>query len=297
VYTNDVVPGDPWFDARTRLTQTGIYLQDQIKWSDWVATVGGRYDSASATVSSHIDGSRTRINDHKFTGRAGLVYLHPSGWAPYVSYSESFSPTVTMDPETNTPLKPETGRQYEAGVRYVPTDGKGRYSAAIFDLRRRNYITYTPEFLPRQTGEIAVRGLELEAAFQPLKNLNVIAAYTYTPKAIVTASSTPSEIGKQMQAVSRNQLSVWADYRFATGLRVGIGARYMGSNRGYQESAAAPLPSYTVVDALVAYDLQRWSLALNLRNLGNKAYLSNCSAGSCRYGELRQAVATATYRW
>ena len=100
-----------------------------------------------------------------------------------------------------------------------------------------------------------------------------------------------------MQAVSRNQLSVWADYRFVTGLRVGIGARYMGSNRGYQESAAAPLPSYTVVDALVAYDLQRWSLALNLRNLGNKAYLSNCSAGSCRYGELRQAVATATYRW
>jgi iron complex outermembrane receptor protein len=214
-----------------------------------------------------------------------------------VSNSESFSPSVTLDPETTTPLKPETGRQYEAGVRYVPADGKGRYSAAIFDLRRRNYITYTPEFLPRQTGEILVRGLELEAAFQPVKNLNVIAAYTYTPKAIVTASSTPSEIGKQMQAVSRNQLSVWADYRFAMGLRVGMGARYMGSNRGYQESAAAPLPSYTVVDALVAYDLQRWSLALNLRNLGNKAYLSNCSAGSCRYGELRQAVATATYRW
>lgn len=297
VYTHDVVPGDPWFDARTRLTQTGLYLQDQIRWNDWAATLGGRYDSASATVSSHIDGSRTRINDHKFTSRAGLVYLHPSGWSPYVSYSESFAPTVTLDPETNTPLKPETGRQYEAGVRYVPADGKGRYSAAIFDLRRRNYITYTPEFLPRQTGEILVRGLELEAAFQPVKHLNVIAAYTYTPKAVVTASSTPSEIGRQMQAVSRNQLSVWADYRFATGLRVGLGARYTGSNRGYQESAAAPLPAYTVVDALVAYDLQHWSLALNLRNLGNKAYLSNCSAGSCRYGELRQAVATATYRW
>jgi iron complex outermembrane receptor protein len=297
VYTHDVVPGDPWFDARTRLTQTGIYLQDQIRWGDWVATVGGRYDSASTTVDSHTDGSRTRVNDHHFTSRAGLVYLHPSGWAPYVSYSESFSPTATLDPETNAPLKPETGRQYEAGVRFVPPDGKSRYSAAVFDLRRRNYITYTPEFLPRQTGEILVRGLELEAAFQPLRQMNVIAAYTYTPKAVVTASSTASEIGRQMQAVSRNQLSVWADYRFAWGLQLGLGARFMGSNRGYQESAAAVLPSYTVVDALLAYELPHWRLALNLRNLGNKAYLSNCSAGSCRYGDMRQVVATATYRW
>jgi len=297
VYTHDVVPGDPWFDARTRLVQTGAYLQDQVKWGDWVATLGGRYDSATATLDSHTDGSSTRISDHKFTSRAGLVYLHPSGWAPYLSYSESFSPTATIDPETNTPLKPETGRQYEVGVRYQPVDSKSRYSAAIFDLRRKNYITYTPDFLPKQTGEILVRGLELEAAFQPVKRMNVIAAYTYTPKAIVTASSTPSEIGKQMQAVSRNQLSAWTDYRFESGFRVGLGTRFMGSNRGYQESAAAKVPSYTVFDALVGYELQHWSLALNLRNLTNKTYLNACSAGSCRYAELRRIVATATYNF
>ena len=71
----------------------------------------------------------------------------------------------------------------------------------------------------------------------------------------------------------------------------------MGSNHGYQESAAAKVPSYTLIDALVGYDFQRWSLALNVRNLTNKTYISNCSSGSCRYGELRKVVATATYRF
>ncbi|WP_231949390.1 TonB-dependent siderophore receptor [Herminiimonas arsenitoxidans] len=297
VYTNDAVAGTPWFNAKTSLKQTGLYVQDQIKWGNWAATLGGRFDSASATVYSYDDGSSTSISDHKFTSRAGLVYLHPSGWAPYFSYSESFSPTVTIDPETNTPLKPETGRQYEVGMRYQPVGSKSKYSAAIFDLRRQNYITYTTSFLPKQTGEILTRGLELEAAFQPISHMNIVAAYTYTPKAIVTASSTPSEIGKQMQAVSRNQFSVWSDYRFTSGIKVGLGARFIGSNYGYQESAAAKLPSYTILDGLVAYDFQRWSLALNMRNLTNKTYISNCSDGSCRYGDLRKVLATATYRW
>ena len=297
VSTGLTTTADPWFDARTTLSQTGFYLQDQIKWGNWVATLGGRYDSARAVSFSHIDGSTTRIDDHKFTSRAGLVYLHPSGWAPYFSYSESFSPTITVDPQTNQPLKPETGRQYEVGVRYQPAGRKDKYSAAVFDLRRQNYITYDADYTPRQTGEILVRGLELEASFEPLPRMNVTAAYTYTPKAEVTASSTPSEIGKQMQAVSRNQLSVWADYRFANGVKLGLGARFMGSNRGYQQSTPVPVPSYTVFDALLGYDFERWSLALNLRNLGNRNYVANCSSGSCYYGEPRKVLATATYRW
>ncbi|KAG0926120.1 hypothetical protein G6F31_018502 [Rhizopus arrhizus] len=108
-------------------------------------------------------------------------------------------------------MKPETGRQYEVGVRYEPPGGTSRYSVAAFDLRRRNYITYTEDFLPKQTGEVQVRGLEFEAGFRPVPQMNVVAAYTYTPKADVTASSTPSEVGKQLQAVSRSQFALWAE--------------------------------------------------------------------------------------
>ncbi|QNK67304.1 TonB-dependent siderophore receptor [Variovorax sp. PAMC26660] len=289
----------PYFDGISRLSQTGLYLQDQIKWDDrWALTLGGRYDSADSNVHSRLDGSDTRIKDHKFTSRAGLVYLHPSGWAPYLSYSESFAPTATIDPVSGNPFKPESGRQYEAGIRYQPPGRKELYSAAIFDLRRKNYISFNQESMPKQTGEISVRGLELEATTELVSRMNLTASYSYTPRAIVTASSNPSEIGKQATAVPRHRLSVWADYRFANGLKVGLGARYTGTNRGDGESVAPnKVPASTVLDAMLGYDIDHWSLALNLRNLTNKNYIANCGYGNCYYGYPRTVTATATYRW
>ena len=168
----------PYFDGITRLNQTGLYLQDQIKWGErWSLTLGGRYDDAESSVFSRLDGSTQRMRDHKFTSRAGLVYLHPSGWAPYLSYTESFAPTATIDPVSGNPFKPEGGKQYEAGVRYQPPGGKALYSAAVFDLKRNNYISYDADFVPKQTGEISVRGLELEATAELVPRLNFTASY------------------------------------------------------------------------------------------------------------------------
>ena len=135
-----VMRGAPWMDADLTLAQTGLYLQDQIKWNErWVATLGGRYDMADIKVRSRLDDSTTKLRNNKFSGRAGLVYVDPTGWAPYVSYSESFIPTATLDPTQKQPFKPETSRQYEAGIRYQPPGTKDSYSAAVFDLRRQNY--------------------------------------------------------------------------------------------------------------------------------------------------------------
>lgn len=297
VYGQTITLSDPYIDAVSSVEQTGLYAQDQVKWNDWVATLGGRYDYATGTVDSRLDGSSMRIPDHKVTSRAGLVYLAPNGLAPYASYSQSFVPTATID-ATGQPLKPETGRQYELGLRYQPPGRNDSYSAAVFDLRRQNYVTYDPNNIPKQTGEVLVRGLELEATLQPVSRMNITASYTFTPKAVVTASSNPAEIDKQLTAVSRHKASLWADYRFVSGVKVGLGARYMGSNQGNGEAAPATVPSYTVFDAIIGYDFDKWSLALNLRNLTDKTYIANCDAyANCYYGYQRTAVATATYRW
>lgn len=300
VYGGPIVEGAPWMNADMRLTQTGLYVQDQIKWCErWSLTLGGRYDSANNKTFDRLEGKSTRISQHKFTGRAGLVYVMPSGWAPYLSYSESFAPTGLVDPVTRDPFKPETGRQYEAGIRYQPPEGKQTYSAAVFDLRRQNYISYGTGAAPKQTGEISVRGLELEATAELMPRLNVTASYDYTPRAIVTASANPAEIGKQANAVPRHRMSVWANYRFSNGVKVGLGARYTGTSHGDGEKIApAKVPAATVFDAIVGYDIERWSLALNLRNIANKDFLANCDQyGKCYYGAPRSMVATATYRW
>lgn len=169
----------------------------------------------------------------------------------------------------------------------------------MFDLKRRNYVTYDANFMPKQTGEISVRGLELEATTELMPRMNLTASYAYTWRADVTASANPSEIGKQDKAVPRSVASVWADYRFSSGIKVGVGVRYNGSTHGNGEVIASPnkVPSYTLLDAMIGYDFERWSLALNLRNLTNKTYVSNCAYSFCYLGDQRSAVATATYRW
>ncbi|SDK17366.1 iron complex outermembrane recepter protein [Methylophilus rhizosphaerae] len=291
--------GSPIADVRVKLAQTGFYLQDQIKWDDhWVATLGGRYDEAKIKQEELVSSGAQQFTDHKFTGRAGLVYLADNGLAPYVSYSESFVPTATLDPVTLKSFKPETGRQYEVGLRYQPVGRREIYSAAIFDLRRNDFITYDPvSFSPRQVGGIQVRGLELEMHTQPLENMSLVTAYTYTPKVEITKSSDPSQVGTPAIATPEHTLAVWSDYRFNSGVKIGLGARFNGMTRGNYDTASEKIPSYTLLDALVGYDLRHWNLAFNVRNLTDKEYVANCNFGSCYYGEPRRATLTATYRW
>jgi iron complex outermembrane receptor protein len=298
VYGQSVVAGPIDVDARTKLTQLGLYLQDQMRTGNWITNLAARYDRATVDNDDRLLGTRVNQTDGKLSGRAGIVYQHPSGWAPYASYTTSFSPVTTIDPLTNKPFDPETGRQIEAGIRYQPSGHKALYGAALFDLRRQNFISYTPlTFIPKQTGEINVRGLELEAVVTPLPALNLTAAYAFTPRAEVTQSENPAEVGKQANAVARHRLSLWGDYRFAAGIKIGLGARYTGPTRGINESASADVPGYTIFDALLGYDVGRWNLALNVHNLGDKTYITNCGSGSCYFGTQRRTLLTASYRW
>ncbi|MCW0386256.1 hypothetical protein NB722_000795 [Xanthomonas sacchari] len=88
----------------------------------------------------------------------------------------------------------------------------------------------------------------------------------------VTASSNPRELGKPLSAVSRHAAALWADYRFDSSIRLGLGA------------ARAEVPAFTLFDALLGYDRDCWSLALNVHDLADKTYLSNCDAyDNCYY--------------
>lgn len=300
VYGQAVTIPAPYQNSLTRLAQTGVYAQDQIKLGDrWAASVGVRTDRAITHVTDRATGAAFRIADDKTTARAGLVYLAPGGWAPYVSYSTSFTPTVAIDPLSGRAFKPETSRQYEAGLRFQPPGRNDSYSVAIFDLRRKNYITYDLNFMPKQTGEALVRGLEFESKVEPLPGMNLIGAYSYTPTARVISSAQPAAIGRQAVAMSRHKASLWVDQRFDGGLQLGLGGRYVGPNRGNEEAVRPySVPAYVVLDALAAIDLGRWRLAVNARNLLEKAYFANCDAfGSCYYGEPRRVTATLSFRW
>lgn len=288
-----------------RQEQTGLYVQDQAEWNNWVLTMGGRYDWSDTNSTSRLkQNSVSKQQDNQFNGRAGLNYLFENGVAPYISYSESFEPTSGTDFAGNT-FVASKGKQYEAGVKYASKVRPITASMALFQLTKTNNKVADPDhpLFSVQGGEIRSRGVELEAKAALTANVNLLGSYTYTDaeysKDTTLQGNTPAGIPKHMA-------SLWADYTFhetgLSGLTLGSGVRYIGSTHGDQANSFK-VKDYTVVDAVMKYDLARFNLpgssvALNVNNLFDKQYVSSCfDTYGCYWGAERQVVATATIRF
>ncbi|WP_255176101.1 TonB-dependent siderophore receptor [Bordetella genomosp. 5] len=305
VYGNTDMMMFPGSDYRQTVQQTGLYLQDQLKFDKkWVLLLGGRYDWVR-NENSATWASAPVQNDEKFTGRAGLVYLSDSGLAPYISYSESFLPATgrTFD---NRVFKPEMGRQYEIGVKYEPPQSNAMYTLALFDLTKRNVSTPDPANpgFNIQEGQTRSRGVELEAKVGLTRNVDLLASYTWNDVK-VKRSTEPEIQGNRPIRVPEHMASVWVDYRLPAsgplaGLRVGGGVRYVGDSYGDRENSFK-VSSYTVMDAMVRYEFtpgRGLALSLNASNLFDKKYVASCySMMGCQYGQGRTMYATMEYAW
>ncbi|WP_276574432.1 TonB-dependent siderophore receptor [Pseudomonas tohonis] len=286
------------YSSRNRTRQSGVYLQDQIKFDErWVLLLGGRQDWAKQKEDALYGNDRSRQDSDAFTKRVGLVYLADNGLAPFVSYSESFEPQAGRS-RAGQDFDPTEGEQYELGIRYQPPGSNALYSAALYQLTRSNVLTTDPvdTNFQVQTGEIRSRGLELEAKADIGSNASVTASYAYT-QAEVTKSNSGNE-GQKTGGMPRNMFSVWGDYRFGQvgpgELRAGAGVRYVDKVPGLF-STRIVAPSYTLVDAMLGYAMGPWDLTLNVTNLTDEDYLSYTYAAF--YGAERQVTAGVAYRW
>jgi iron complex outermembrane receptor protein len=296
-----------------RQEQTGLYAQDQAEWDKWVLTLGGRYDFAKTSTLTRSSNTTAEINDQAFTWRGGINYLFDNGITPYFSYSESFEP-ISGGTQGGKPFDPARGKQYEAGVKYVPKDLPVVVTAAVYQLTKNNNLTADPanptSGFSVQGGEIRSRGFELEAKAAVTANVDVTASYSYTDAEYT--HDTWYE-GRRPAEVPRNMASLWADYTFhetaLSGLTVGAGTRYIGNTVSYY-SAASPkayqsfnVSGYALADATVKYDLARFglpgsSVGVNVNNIFDREYVSSCySEYACYWGAERQVVATATFRF
>ena len=296
--SNYELPPPDFQNSINRITQFGVYLQDQISHGRTSAALTVRYDKSRASINNRSNSTESTINDGKLTGRIGLTRKVTDDIVPYASYSTSFFPILDADSGTGQPFKPETGRQFEVGVRHQPEQGNFGYSLAFYDLRRENYVTSDPETLRnRQTGEVTARGLEFEGVIRLVPSLNVLASYTLSAKSEITKSSDPSEIGKPIKGMPRHQFNLWADYKTPVGVKFGLGVRYKGSHHGDLDGSPAKVPSYALYDAKISYDYREWNFAISGRNITNKRTLAFCANWACGYGEKRRVMATVTTNW
>jgi iron complex outermembrane receptor protein len=292
---------------RAKLNQTGVYAQDQLKFGDRLSwTIGGRFDKTRADTADLTNGAHNPRRDRAFTWRTGAVYQLGNGLAPYAGYAKSFLPLTGKDFSGNA-FEPETGEQFEVGIRYEPKNQNLSFIASVFDLRRQNVLTADPVNFNSQiqTGEIRTCGLELEFKASVLRNVDVIASYAFNDREVTRSNS--GDLGKTPNGSPRNMAAVWTSWRIpaAADLKLSAGVRHVGDRFG-DDVEAVRLPAYTLVDAAVEVDLARLlqtsgdlRLGLNISNLFDKTYVAACGyyGDGCKYGFRRSAAATVSYRW
>ncbi|MNO51010.1 Ferrichrome-iron receptor precursor [compost metagenome] len=318
INVNDPVYGLPitrpprssaFYDYDQKTYQTGLYVQDQMALDQWRLTLGGREDWVHTGTKFFNKGDATNTQrDKNFSGNAAISYVFDSGFVPYLSYAESFQPASNAVASPTDSFKPTKGKQWELGIKYQPPGSNTLLTAAVYDLTQKN-VAVTNNVgnvtVTSQTGEVRVKGLELEAVSDVTENLKVTAAYTLAKSEVQEGIYK----GNRLQLMPNQQASVWGDYTWHNGVLdgfgIGAGARYTGNTYGDQANTwLGKADAYTVFDAVVHYDLGRLdnslkgaSLAVNATNLLDKDYISTCDSYYCYYGDQRSVVASATYKW
>jgi iron complex outermembrane receptor protein len=312
-------PGTLTVNARSKTDadQQGFYLQDQIQWDRWHLLLGLRRDWAESETLNQVSGARTPQSDRADTKRVGLLHAFPNGISPYVSYTESFEPTVATLLLGGGLAQPSEGAQWETGIKYQPPGSRSMITASVYELTRSNVTTPSGVTgYSLQNGEVQSRGFELEAKVAPMTGLNVIAGYAYTDAEITSTRNTATTItgatvsmqGKTPTRAPVHTASAWADYTLQSGpmrgFGFGAGVRYVGTAEG-DDANSFEVPAFALFDAGLFYDLGNlrpdfsgWQASLNASNLLDKDYISTCFGDNrCYFGTGRTVIAGLKYKW
>ena len=289
----DFVLPDPTVDPLHRVSQTGLYVQDQLRLGDWIGVVGARRDNLRDDIGGEVQ------EDQATTYRAGLMYELDFGLTPYVSYAESFVPLIGRKFGGGF-FEPQEGEMSEAGFKYQAPGTSLVINSAIYDLTESNRLATDlahPDF-QIQTGAVNVRGFEIEAAGRLTSELKIIASYSYTDARYEGGDKK----GFQVESVPEHLAAFWAVYDFHTpaldGWSIGGGVRYVGTSLDGLDEIKTP--AVGLFDAMIAYENDEWRWSLNGTNLTNEEYLSTCIggiSGTCYNGTLRTITTGLTYKF
>ncbi len=268
-------PYETTYPASTaRLRTDAVYLQDFVEVNERLKLLLGlRHDRMR--VSSALDGDAAAAERRlgATSPRLGVVLEPVPGTALYASYSRSFSPNSGRARGGGV-FPPETGRQFELGVKQALLDERASFTATVFQLDRRQVLTPDPadRDFSVVSGRQRSRGLELDLAGQLTPWWQLTAAYTWLDAKVVEDNSLP--VGDRLVGAARHSGGVFSKLALEPlqlpGWSLGLGIVASG-NRGTQlPNIPVKLGSYLRVDGAVYYERGPWRVQLNGVNLGNR---------------------------
>ncbi|MEP1058640.1 MULTISPECIES: TonB-dependent siderophore receptor [Cyanophyceae] len=288
VYARLRYPKDPIGYRDDTTSTVGIYVQDQIALlPNLKLLLGARYDTFKQNrVFEFQPDPRQEFeqSDGAVTPRFGIVYQPSETVSLYGSYSRSFRPSFAAARNgDNSAFEPETGEQFEVGVKAQVTP-RLIATLAAYHLTKQNVTTADPNdpsgLFQIQTGEVTSKGIELDVLGEILPGWNIIASTAYIDARITQDNVLP--VGNFLDNIPEWTASLWTTYEIQTGnlkgLGVGLGLYYVAARSGDLDNTFE-LPSYFRTDAALFYRRNNWKAQLNARNLFNVEHFTGSSFG------------------
>lgn len=269
----------PEFDRELSLKQRGVhyrqsyvgyYAQDEISLlhDKLRVTLAGRF-----TFASDENPYSRNIKDSKFTPRFGLSYNIDKNTSAYAVYDQAFVPQAGVDAQGNS-FKPITGDNYEIGLKRDWFGGNWTTSLSAYHITKNNVLTSDPNNInfSVQLGQTATQGIEFDIRGQITDQLSATANYAFTD-GVVTKDTDPNRVDVTIPGISTHLANGWLTYRFTDkalkGLGLSLGAQYQGGRTAWYvfDGTSQALSDYFRLDGAVSYQLNKFTIALNVNNL------------------------------
>ena len=306
----------------TRLNTAALYAFDNIELNkQWAINAGLRYehyktDYLSVAAPSATPAPDTRLNrsGNLFTGKLGVVFKPADNGSVYAAVANSSKPpgsdfalSATAANVNSPNMDPQKATTVEVGTKWEVLDRRLLLSAAVFRTNNKNEFASADPVTGEavQFGKTRVQGVELSAVGQITSAWALIGGLAYTDAKVLEGSSTSSNAA--IRYSPKVTATLWTTYRLPMGLTLGGGVRYVDtqarstSNAAITSTSFVPkIPAYTVVDAMVGYQVNRaFSLQLNVYNLANKFYVARMNNAGNRFtlGAPRSVTLTANLKF
>jgi iron complex outermembrane recepter protein len=266
---------------------TGVYLLDEFSiLENFILSLGYRHEWVTYDLSQETPDSKDKLKDNEAAWNAGLDYFYDRKSSLFLSVKRSFRFPVTdeliefiFDPvnffqvtevRLNPAIKPQTGHQYEAGIRHAFTD-RIEANATLFRIDTEDEIFFNPVTFSNENYPRTRRlGAEVGATFKPFQWLGLWGNYSYTRSRLRKGPFS----GNDIPFVPRHKASAGADIHLGKGFLFDARANFVGSRHLISdfENAVDRLDKYYTVDTRLSYAYKGLKAFVGINNLFNRKY-------------------------
>lgn len=175
-------------------------------------------------------------------------------------------------------FEPEQANQWEVGTKASLIKDRLSVTASYYDIKVKNKVMGNG-IDATQAGEVESKGFEVSVLGSPINGLNIIAGYSHNDNKVINDAADSGYLGlRTEEAGPENLFNFWTNYtvqqgalkNFGLGLGANSASKLLTLNRSTIGTFA--LPGYTVFNAALSYNAEKYSAVLKVDNLTNEKY-------------------------